>query len=68
MDENWVEVFSETFAPKAELVKSYLVENEINAIVLNQRDSAHNTFGEIKIMVPKTQFLKAVNLIKQLDE
>ena len=68
MDENWVQVYSETFQPKAELVKSFLIENGVNALILNQRDSAHGTFGEILIMVPKEQFLKATNLIKQIGE
>lgn len=68
MDDNWVKVYSETFEPKAELIKSFLIENGINALILNQRDSSHNTFGEITIMVPKEQFLKATNLIKQIGE
>lgn len=63
MDNSWKVVFTDTFLPKVELVKALLAEHDIPAIVLNQQDSAHRTFGEIKLLVHRENILKAIHLI-----
>ncbi len=63
MDSSWKVVFTDTFLPKVELVKALLAEHDVPAIVLNQQDTAHRTFGEIMLLVHRENFLKAIHLI-----
>ena len=39
MEENWVKVFSTSFLAQAEINKAMLIENEVDAVVLNKLDS-----------------------------
>ncbi len=68
MNDGWVEVFSDTFLPKVELLKALLISNGIPAITLNQQDSSHQTFGEIKLMVNRENSVKAIHLIATENE
>ena len=68
MDESWKIVFTDTFLPKVELVKALLAEHDVPAIILNQQDSAHKTFGEIQLLVHRENYLKAFHLIKPTRE
>lgn len=64
MEKNWIVVFTDNFLPKVELVKSMLLQHNIPAIIFNQQDTAHRTFGEISLLVDRANFLKALHLIK----
>lgn len=66
MNENWKIVFETTFTPKAELVKSLLEENNIEVILLNQKDSSYLTFGEVKILVRNEQVVIAKSLLENI--
>jgi len=68
MDDSWKVVLSETFLPKVELLKALLAEHNIPAIILNQQDTAHRTFGEISLLVHRENFLKAIHLIQSNRE
>lgn len=66
MNENWKVVFKTTFAPKAELVKGLLEENNIEVILLNQQDSSYLTFGEVKILVRNEHVILAKSLLENI--
>lgn len=52
---------------KAELLKGLLVENEINAVIINKKDSAY-LFGEVELYVTINDAVKAKHLITQIDQ
>ena len=53
--ENWVSVFTTTRELEAGIVKDLLDEAGIPAVILNQKDSSYQTFGDISVMVSRPQ-------------
>jgi Putative prokaryotic signal transducing protein len=64
MEENWVKVYSTSILAQAEIIKAMLVENEVEAVVLNKQDSAF-TFGQAEVYVPPYHAELAMKLLKQ---
>jgi len=62
--DNWTSVFETDQLYKAELVKDILCNNDIDAVILNQKDSSYNTFGEIYVMVSEEEKGKAEEILK----
>ena len=62
--DNWTSVFETNQLYKAELIKDILCDNDIDAVILNQKDSSSNSFGEIYVMVNKEEKEKAEGIIK----
>jgi hypothetical protein len=48
---DWIKVYESQTPWQADLVKAMLEENDIPAIVMNQRDSSYQVFGSAKVMV-----------------
>jgi hypothetical protein len=69
MEKGWVSVFSTNQEYIAELAKELLEENDIQLVLLNQKDSAHpNLFaGDIEILVKRENVIRAKYLLKELD-
>lgn len=63
MEKGWEVVFNTHSAFEAELVHGMLLENGIENVILNQRDSAYMAFGEIYVYVRKENFAKASELV-----
>lgn len=59
----WQKVFSTSDIVKAEWIKYLLQQNDIDAIMINKRDSAWN-LGDMEIYVPYEQVVEAIELIK----
>lgn len=53
MKDNWVKVYTSTNAIDAQIVLSMLIENGIDAVEMNKRDSSILAFGNIDILVKK---------------
>ncbi|HUX84760.1 MAG TPA: DUF2007 domain-containing protein [Chitinophagaceae bacterium] len=64
MEKDWVTVFTTGENFEAELVKGMLMDNGINAVVLNGRDSEFGTFGEAAVYVHVSQAPAAQKLIQ----
>lgn len=64
--DNWISVFETDQLYRAELVKDILCDNDIDAVILNQKDSSYNTFGEIKVMVSQEDQEQAEEIIKSI--
>lgn len=63
LDENWVCVFETTFEPKASLLQSLLKDRDIEAVLLNQKDSSYQTFGNISLFVHRSKLVEAKHII-----
>ncbi len=64
MEKDWVKVYSTSDVIKAEMAKSLLQENNIQAVVLNKRDSSLLVIGEAEVYVKQEDVLNATHLIK----
>lgn len=62
--DNWTSVFETDQLYKAELIKDILCNNDIDAVILNQKDSSYTSFGEIYVMVSQEEKEKAEGIIK----
>lgn len=61
---NWQKIYGTTNLPQAEIIKNLLKEHDIQAIILNKRDSAYNMFGEVEVLVLRKDVIKAIQLLK----
>lgn len=65
--EGWTQVYSTTSAALANIKKHLLEEKGLSVILLNQRDSLYNNFGEIKLYVKPEFAIKAIRIIEEDD-
>ncbi|MCB0805317.1 MAG: DUF2007 domain-containing protein [Bacteroidales bacterium] len=67
MDQNWVKIYTTGVPYKVELLKGLLQENEIEAVIINKKDSAY-LFGELELYVRVDQVVKARHIITTTGE
>ena len=66
MEKDWKQVFLSGELYQAEIAKEVLENNDINAVILNQKDSSCTSFGNIEVYVHEKDELKAIELLKEL--
>ena len=67
MDKNWTKIYATGVPYKAELLKGLLIENDIEAIIMNKQDSAY-LFGELELYVEAENAIKAKHIITTHEE
>lgn len=63
---DWVVIFETDQLYQAELVKSLLYDNSVEAVILNQKDSSFK-IGAIEVMVKEKDKEKAAAIIKSVN-
>lgn len=66
MEKGWKEVYLTAEEYKAEIAKDLLENAGIKFVVINQHDSAIQSFGEYRIYTAEENAERAVELLKQL--
>lgn len=66
MEKDWKQVFLSGHMYQAEIARDILENNGINAVILNQKDSAYRAFGDIEVYVNEKNVDKANELLKEL--
>ena len=66
MEKGWIELYITAHEYKASMAKDMLENEGIKAVVINQHDSAYQTFGEYSIHVSENDVAKAALLLKNL--
>ena len=66
MEKDWVNIYSSSDVIKAEMVKNLLKENNIQAVIINKKDSSYVTIGEAEVYVQREDVLKATHLVKKV--
>lgn len=66
MEKGWKEVYMTALEYKASIAKELLENEGVKAVVMNQHDSAYQSFGEIRIYVAEKDAEKAALLLKNL--
>ena len=51
-----------------EMMKGFLLENGIDAVVMNKQDSSYQVFGEGELLVKEEDVQRAEELLNQSDE
>ena len=64
MNSDWVVVYSSSDIFKAEIIKNMLLSNNIDAIIMNQKDSSY-LFGAAEIYTKKVDIEKAKKFISE---
>lgn len=62
--ENWIKVFEDGMQVRAEIVKGILIENEIQAVVLNKKETIYKIFGTYEVLVKREDAMNATKLIQ----
>lgn len=62
--QNWIKVFEDGKQIRAEIVKGVLGENEIQAVVLNKKETVYQIFGTYEVHVKREDVMKATKLIQ----
>ena len=66
MNEDWNKVYTSSDFFKSELVRQFLVEHEIEAVILNKQGYPYQ-IGEVEVYVNPAVFQEAVELIGKND-
>lgn len=66
MGKDWVKIFASVDVQLVEIMRSLLDENSIISVVLNQKDSMYNAFGDVELYVHRDFVVQAKHLINPL--
>jgi hypothetical protein len=66
MNEDWNKVYTSTDFFKSELVRQHLIENGIEAVILNKQGYPYQ-IGYVEVYVKPDQFQQATDLIAESD-
>jgi len=66
MQNDWVVIFTTSKQYEAEMIHGMLLENEIESVIVNKKDSLY-LFGECELLVNRESILLAKTLIQNLD-
>lgn len=66
MEKGWKLIFSTGEEYKAVLAKELLEDNDVLSVVLNKRDSAYQTFGNVEIYVSEEDEQKSEAILGHL--
>jgi hypothetical protein len=66
MEKGWKEVFLTAHEYKATMAKDILENAGLKAVIMNQHDSAYQSFGDFVVYVEETKEQKALELLKEL--
>ncbi len=66
MTNDWKKVYTSQNSLKSEIVKQVLVDNEIEAVVLNKQGYPYN-IGEVEVYVNPTNYEQALKVIENGD-
>lgn len=66
MEKDWIKIFTSADFYRAEIIKQMLIENHVDAVLLNKQDSSYLAFGSIEVWVHQENFSNAIELINQI--
>jgi len=66
MENGWQVVYLSNQLQNIEIVKAALADNDINAVVVDKRDSVYVTIGDMEVYVPDEDVILARLIIERL--
>lgn len=67
MNKDWIKIYSTGVNFKAELLKGLLLDHDIEAVIINKKDSSYG-FGELELYVRTDDAIKAKNILTTQDQ
>lgn len=67
-DDPWELLYSSDKEYRIEILRGLLEEEEIMCVVMNKQDSSYITIGEIEILVRRSDFLRANQIVNKFLE
>ena len=67
MKDDWKKIYSSTEDFKIQIIKGLLIDNNINCVVINKKDSGFK-FGELELYVQSDNVVKAKYLINKYND
>jgi hypothetical protein len=64
----WEQIFSSDKSYRVEILKALLDEADIPSVVLNKQDSSYLIFGDIRLMVRRSDILRAEHILNEFLE
>ena len=65
--DNWIKIYTTTDLQHAEIIRAVLINEEIETVVMNKKDTSITAFGEIELYVDEANVDLAMNIIKQQE-
>ena len=65
MEKGWVNVYSSGQPHLVEIAKELLRENQIESVIVDKRDSAYITIGELELFVRDLDVMKAKFILEK---
>lgn len=65
MENDWINVYSSGLPHLVELAKALLADNEIESVVVDKRDSAYISIGEVELFVRDRDVMKAKFILEK---
>lgn len=62
MEKGWIKIFTSSNFYQSEIVKQMLIENQIDAVLLNKQLSGYN-IGAVEVYIHQEDFSKAVEIM-----
>jgi transcription antitermination factor NusA-like protein len=66
MEKGWKEAFLTAHEYKASMARDILENAGIKTVIMDQHDTAYQSFGNIVVYVPEADLDKALGLLKEL--
>ena len=66
MEKGWKDVFLTAHEYKATIAKDILENAGLKVVIMNQHDSAYQSFGDFMVYVEENDEQKALELLKEL--
>ena len=62
MNDKWIKIYTSHQFYKSEMVKQILIDNAIDAVLMNKQDTAYK-FGEVEVHIPESGYSNALEII-----
>lgn len=66
MEKDWVIAYESKQEYLAEIARNVLSDNNIEAVVINKKDSTYNSFGDIEVYVNRDNLIRAKQILQKL--
>lgn len=66
MEKGWKDVFLTAHEYKATIAKDILENAGLKVVIMNQHDTAYQSFGDFVVYVEESEEQKAIELLKEL--
>ncbi len=67
MEEGWKHVYNFGQEYKAIIAKEMLMEHGITAVLINKKDTAYQSFGDIEVYVQEENVVRAKKLLSDFE-